>query len=111
MVDSTGLKGSWDFDLKWNPRSRIPQAGVERITIFDTIGEQLGLALELRETPTSVLVVDRVNEKPTGNPPGVAQALPPRALKFEVAEIKLSPSEEQEPRPNSRPRLSFESPI
>jgi uncharacterized protein (TIGR03435 family) len=96
VVDSTGLKGSWDFDLKWNPRSRIPQAGVERITIFDAINEQLGLALEPREIPTPVLVVDRVNEKPTGNPPGVAQALPPRALEFEVAEIKLSPPEEQE---------------
>jgi len=96
VVDSTGLKGSWDFDLKWNPRSWISQAGGERITIFDAIDKQLGLALEPREIPTPVTVVDRVNEKPTVNPPGVAQALPPRALEFEVAEIKLSPPEEQE---------------
>jgi uncharacterized protein (TIGR03435 family) len=96
VVDSTGLKASWDFDLKWNPRSRIPQPGAERITIFDAIDKQLGLALEPQEIPTPVLVVDRVNEKPAANPAGVAQALPPRALEFEVAEIKLSPPEEQE---------------
>ena len=96
VVDSTGLKGSWDFDLKWNPRSRILQAGVDRITIFDAVNEQLGLTLELQRVPTAVLVVDRVNEKPTANPPGVAQALPPRLLEFEVAEIKLSAPEENE---------------
>lgn len=91
VVDSTGLKGAWDFDIRWNARSRVPQAGADRVTVFDAIEKQLGLKLELRQIPTPVLVIDRVNQKPTANPPGSAQMLPPRSMEFEVAAIRPSP--------------------
>lgn len=90
VVDSTGLDGSWDFELRWNPRSRILQAGTDRVTIFDAIDRQLGLKLELQQVPAPVIVVDHVNQKPTANPSGVAKILPPRSLEFEVATIRLS---------------------
>jgi len=38
-----------------------------------------------------VIVVDNVNRKPTDNPPGVAEALPPEKPEFETAEIKPAP--------------------
>jgi uncharacterized protein (TIGR03435 family) len=92
VVDMTGLKGSWDFDLKWTTRALLPQAGNDGISIFDAVDQQLGLKLELQKVPTPVLVVDSVNQKPTDNPPGLAQSLPPPPLaEFDVAEIKLSP--------------------
>jgi uncharacterized protein (TIGR03435 family) len=64
----------------------------ERITVFEAIEKQLGLKLEERQIPTPVIVVDRVNEKPTDNPPGVAEALPPIPVptEFEVASVKAS---------------------
>jgi uncharacterized protein (TIGR03435 family) len=95
VVDSTGLGGSWDFDIRWNPRSRIVQAGADRITIFEAIDKQLGLKLELQQVPAPVIVVDHVDQKPTPNPSGVAKILPPRSLEFEVATIKLSPPDER----------------
>jgi uncharacterized protein (TIGR03435 family) len=91
VVDSTGLKGSWDFDLKWTPRALLSQAGADGITIFDAVDKQLGLKLELQKLPTPVIVVDSVNQKPTGNPPGVTENLPPPPpAEFEVADIKPS---------------------
>jgi uncharacterized protein (TIGR03435 family) len=92
VVDSTGLKGSWDFDLKWTPRALLSQAGADGITIFDAVDKQLGLKLELQKLPTPIMVVDSVNQKPTDNPPGVTQNLPPPPpAEFEVADIKPSP--------------------
>jgi uncharacterized protein (TIGR03435 family) len=95
VVDSTGLEGAWDFDLKWNYRSQVLQAGAERTTIFSAVEKQLGLSLTLRNAPAPVLVIDRVNEKPTDNAPDIAQELPPRELEFEVADLK--PSKPGEP--------------
>jgi uncharacterized protein (TIGR03435 family) len=96
VVDSTGLKGSWDFDLKWTePRDQLAQAGADGISIFDAIDKQLGLVLELQKIPAPVIVVDRVNERPTDNPPGVAQILPALPTEFEVADVKLSAPEEK----------------
>ena len=96
VLDSTGLEGAWDFDLKWNWRSQALPSGAERTTIFDAIDKQLGLALALQKAPAPVLVIDRVNEKPTDNLPGVAQMLPPRELEFEVADLKRSRTDEKD---------------
>ena len=95
VVDATGLGGAWDFDLRWTPRSRVVANGADRVTIFDAVEKQLGLKLELRQAPAAVLVVDRVNREPAPNPPGLAKALPPRSLEFEVATIKASPADER----------------
>ncbi len=91
VVDSTGLKGSWDFDLKWTGRAQLGQAGGDGISIFDAVDKQLGLKLEAQKVPSPVLIVDSVNQKPTDNPPGVTQSLPPAPpAEFEVAVVKPS---------------------
>jgi len=98
VIDTTELKGSWDFDLKWTPRGALGMAGADGITIFDAVDHQLGLKLEPQKVSTAVVVVDSVNQKPTDNPPGVAQRLPPPPpAEFEVADIKPSaPGAQQE---------------
>jgi len=90
VTDSTGLKGSWDFDLKWSPsRPMLAQAGADGISLFDAVDKQLGLKLDLQNVSTSAIIVDSVNQKPTGNPPGIATRLPPLPPpEFEVADIK-----------------------
>jgi uncharacterized protein (TIGR03435 family) len=91
VVDQTGLKGSWDINLKFTPRQLLAQIGSDAITIFDAVDSQLGLKLDLQKIPTSVIVVDSVNQKPTDNPPGITTSLPPAAPpEFEVANIKPS---------------------
>src|SRR5208283_6023363 len=68
----------------------------DRITIFEAVDKQLGLRLEQSQIPAPVLVVDSVNDKPSENPPGVAEALPvvPAPTEFEVASLKpTDPSE------------------
>jgi uncharacterized protein (TIGR03435 family) len=92
VVDSTGLQGSWDFEIKWHARGLLAQAGTDGITIFDALEKQLGLKLESQKLPAATLVVDNVNQKPTENPPGIAAAFPPPpAPEFEVADVKPSP--------------------
>ena len=89
VVDSTGLTGSWDFDLKWTPQGLLPLAGSDGITIFDAVDKQLGLRLEEKKLPAPVIIVDQVNRTPTDNPPDIEAKLPtlPPA-EFEVADIK-----------------------
>jgi len=91
VVDQTGLKGTWDFDLKWNGRNQLAAAGADAISIFDAVDKQLGLKLESQKVAMPVIVVDSVNQKPTENPPGIAAKLPaPPPAEFEVATIKPS---------------------
>jgi len=90
VVDSTGLKGSWDFDIKWTPPIRQNE-GPAGISIFDAVDKQLGLKLERQTAPRPVLIVDSVNEKPTPNAPGLEKILPPPAApQFDVAVITPS---------------------
>jgi uncharacterized protein (TIGR03435 family) len=91
VVDQTGLKGNWDFQLKWTARALLAAAGADAISIFDAVDKELGLKLEPGKIPVEVLAVDSVNEKPTDNPPGVTTALPPPPpAEFEVAVVKPS---------------------
>jgi uncharacterized protein (TIGR03435 family) len=86
VVDATGLKGGWDFDLKWtwNPSP-------DGLSIFDALSRQLGLKLSLEQYPTPVVIVDSANQKPTPNPPGIDKALPPPPpAEFEVVVLKPS---------------------
>jgi uncharacterized protein (TIGR03435 family) len=91
VVDHTGLNGSWDFSFQFTPK--IP-AGIattgESIPIFDALEKQLGLKLELSTVPMPVIVVDRVNQKPTGNSPDAMKSFPPLPTEFEVASLKPS---------------------
>ena len=91
VVDSTGLEGFWDFDIKWTPRGLLARAGADGITIADALDKQLGLKLEAQKVPAPVVVVDSVNQTPTPNPSGIATSLPPAPPpEFEVADIKPS---------------------
>ncbi|HEY2379752.1 MAG TPA: TIGR03435 family protein [Terriglobia bacterium] len=90
VVDQTNLQGAWDFDLKWTARGLLAQAGADGISVFDAVDKQLCLKLELRQIAAAVIVVDSVDRKPTDNPAGVAEALPPEKPEFEAAEIKPS---------------------
>jgi len=89
VVDMTGLQGAWDFEFSFTPRPLLAQAGGDGISLFDALEKQLGLKLELKDMPTSALVVDHVERKPTPNSPEVAKVLPPAPPpEFEVATIK-----------------------
>ena len=91
VLDQTALKGAWDFDLEWTARALLTFAGDKAITIYDAVDKQLGLKLEPKTVPTPVIAVDSVNRKPTDNPAGVTQNIPPAPpSEFEVADIKPS---------------------
>jgi uncharacterized protein (TIGR03435 family) len=96
VVDSTGLKGAYDFDLKWTGRGLLERAGSEGISIFDAVDKELGLKLTLETAPRPVLIVDSVNETPTPNAPDLAKIMPPLPpVQFEVATIKPSAPDEK----------------
>ena len=89
VINSTGLDGAWDFDLKWTPRGAPDRAGADGISIFDAVDHELGLSLTKQTAPRPVLIVDRVDESPTPNQPDIEKILPrlPPA-QFEVAVIR-----------------------
>ena len=66
IVDQTGLKGRYDFQLKWltdDIHAADPDAPPG---IFTAIQEQIGLKLEPVKAPADVLVIDKV-ERPGAN--------------------------------------------
>jgi uncharacterized protein (TIGR03435 family) len=66
IMDQTGLKGRYDFQLKWltdDSHSTDPDAPPG---LFTAIQEQIGLKLEPVKAPADVLVVDQV-ERPGAN--------------------------------------------
>jgi len=74
IVDATALAGTWDFTLRWTPRSLLQQlnskAGADpsgALSIFDALDKQLGIKLELKKQTMPVLVVDSVEQNPTDN--------------------------------------------
>jgi uncharacterized protein (TIGR03435 family) len=97
VVDKTGLKGAYDFELKWHPKQVYDQLGpTDGISIFDAVDKQLGLKLTMETSPQHVWIVDSVNRQPTPNPPDVAKLLPPLPpAVFEVATVKPSAPDER----------------
>ena len=95
VVDRTGLKDAFDYTVQWSPRIALRPSPLapDAVTIFDAF-EKLGLKLEMSKIPTSVVVVETVNEKPTANS-SEATDNPPAPLEFEVASIK--PDQPNEP--------------
>jgi bla regulator protein BlaR1 len=78
VLDKTGLKGNYDFSLRWTPSES--EAGMMKLTgrkpaadggssassgptLFAALGEQLGLKLVPQTAPMQVLVIDHI-EKP-----------------------------------------------
>jgi bla regulator protein blaR1 len=78
IVDETGLKGYYDFELNWTPdESHAPSpnetgggqgsadaAPRDGPSIFTAFQEQLGLKLVPNKAPVEVLIIDHV-EKPS----------------------------------------------
>jgi bla regulator protein blaR1 len=70
VLDKTGLKGNYDFTLRWTPGES--EAGMMNLmgskpatdsngpSIFTALQEQLGLKLEPQQAPMEVLVIDHV---------------------------------------------------
>jgi uncharacterized protein (TIGR03435 family) len=92
VVDSTGLKGGYDFDIQWT--YRIPK-DADGVTIFQAVDKQLGLKLELKTTPLPVVDVVSVIEQPTPNVADIDKLLPPPPpAEFDVAVIRPSNPDE-----------------
>jgi uncharacterized protein (TIGR03435 family) len=87
VVDATGLKGTYDFSLKFTPWDLLGPAGSARISLYQALEQQLGLKLEIKTVPFPGLVVDSVNEEPTPNSPDLDKIMPP-PQRFEVASIR-----------------------
>jgi bla regulator protein blaR1 len=80
VLDQTGLKGEYDFTLKWTPDSEFsasaansgqnsdtaPLPDPSETSIFTALQEQLGLKLETKKAPVDVLVITHV-ERLSGN--------------------------------------------
>jgi len=78
VVDATGLEGGWDFTFSFSPQGALQLAKPKTeddlasdpngaISLFDAIAKQLGLKLETQKRPTPVLVIDKIERKPTDN--------------------------------------------
>lgn len=66
VSDISGLTGSYDFDLRFNPEDGAGEAPSNDPGLFTTVQEQLGLKLQSARASVPVLVVDHV-EPPTPN--------------------------------------------
>jgi uncharacterized protein (TIGR03435 family) len=83
VLDQTGLKGNYDFTLKWTPDQgspgmfqsppgagpapdNAPPPDTSGPSIFTAVQEQLGLKLESTKGPVEILIIDHV-EKPSEN--------------------------------------------
>jgi uncharacterized protein (TIGR03435 family) len=97
VIDSTELKGSWDFDLEWTARAALAAKGADGISVFDAVNKQLGLKLELQNVPIPALAIESVNRKPAGNPPNAATTLALAEARFEAASIKPADPEKSRP--------------
>jgi uncharacterized protein (TIGR03435 family) len=96
VVNSTGLAGSWDFDLRWTPRGALDRAGADGVSIFDAVDHELGLSLTRQTAPRPVLIVDSVDESPTPNAADIEKQLPPLPpAQFEVAVVKPAKADAQ----------------
>jgi uncharacterized protein (TIGR03435 family) len=89
VLDETGIEGAWDFTLSFSPAGMVNGGGGRGglrggdtgppggepiasdpgggLSLFDAVSKQLGLKLEMQKRPMPVLVIDRVEQKPTEN--------------------------------------------
>ena len=74
VLDMTGLKGFYDFELEWTPDegAKPPEVGAPADSAIGpslamALQQQLGLRLETRKAPVDVVIVDRAERVPTEN--------------------------------------------
>jgi uncharacterized protein (TIGR03435 family) len=68
VVDKTGLKGGYDFELQYTPVFRAPDGGAADTgpSLFTALREQLGLKLESAKDPIDFYTIEHA-ERPSGN--------------------------------------------
>jgi uncharacterized protein (TIGR03435 family) len=69
VVDKTGLKGKYDFTLKWTPetgQSGETQGADTGPSLFTALQEELGVKLQSTKAPVDTIVIDHV-ELPAAN--------------------------------------------
>jgi uncharacterized protein (TIGR03435 family) len=66
VIDKTGLKGEYNFDLEFAPFDSDTPVDSTAPSLFTALQEQLGLRLESAKVPLEGLVIDRA-ERPSGN--------------------------------------------
>jgi uncharacterized protein (TIGR03435 family) len=68
VLDMTGLQGWFDVKLQWPVEdAQAPVVPLAVPPIFTALQEQLGLALERRQEPLEVIVVDHAEKTPVGH--------------------------------------------
>ena len=94
LVDRTGLTGTWDVDLAWVQRGMLQQGSSQsrHPTLFQALAT-LGLKLDPQTMRAPAVVVQSANRTPTPNAPDVATKLGRGPQTFEVASIRLFPSD------------------
>ena len=92
VVDTTGMKGAWDFDFRFTWQPGTPDA----ITVFEAVN-RLGLKLEAGTASRPALAIVSMADAPTPNAAGIEKLLPPPPLpSFEVAVVRPSKNESKE---------------
>ena len=70
VMDQTGLRGSFDFTLKWTPEQLAASDAAKEVpdapSFVPAIREQLGLLLVPSKAPVEVVVIDHI-EQPSAN--------------------------------------------
>ncbi len=67
VTDATGLKGKYDFTLKWVAEGIGTPDDDSAPNLLRAVQEQLGLKLEPKKTTVRVLTIDHVDKTPTEN--------------------------------------------
>jgi uncharacterized protein (TIGR03435 family) len=80
ILDATGLEGNFDFTLSFSPAGAGNGGGGDgapagasatdpngALSLLDALPKQLGLKLESQKRPLPTLVIDHVEQKPSGN--------------------------------------------
>ena len=71
VLDKTGLRGGYDFDLRFTPEPKTPSPADAVLTdsgpsVFTAIREQMGLKLESAKAPVDFFIIDHA-ERPSEN--------------------------------------------
>ncbi len=70
VEDATGIEGAWDFTFSYSglmPAARSVTGDASGDTNFESIEQQLGLRLKSEKRMLPLIVIDRLNQKPTEN--------------------------------------------
>jgi uncharacterized protein (TIGR03435 family) len=77
VADHTGLNGSYDIHLEFDPQGINLGGGAGALSadvtddtqpsIFSALQQQLGLKIQSHKEPTQVLVIDQLERLPTAN--------------------------------------------